>query len=94
MKPKTDYYFKVIELLQILKREYPTYDISKHIATATSDYKDIWGLTDRQLYDLLEKYQFELSCDSEKLAPDSEIDKIIKDGMNLNTILDDDEDDF
>jgi len=92
MKPKTDYYLKVIELLNTLKKEYPDYEISKHIATATVDYNDIWGLSDRELYDLLEKYQFELSCDSGKLTPDSEIDKIIKDGLNLNTILDEDED--
>ena len=93
MKPKTDYYSKVIELLKALNKEYPNYEISKHIATATSEYNDIWGLTDRQLYDLLEKYQFELSSDSKHLTPESEIEKIIKEGMNLDTILDE-EDDF
>jgi len=94
MKEKIDYYDEVLKLLQTLKIEYPQYEISKHMATATSDYQDIWGLTDRQLYDLLDKYQFELSCDSKHLTPESELDKIIKEGMNLSNILDEEDENY
>lgn len=90
MKPKTDYYNKVIEKLKTLKKNYPDYEISKHLATATSEYNDIWGLTDRQIYDLLERYEFNLENDH---APISDVDKIVKDAMNLNTIFDDEEED-
>jgi hypothetical protein len=91
MKTKIDYYGKVIEKLKTLKKGYPTYEISKHIATATSEYTDIWGLTDRQMYDLLEKYEFNLENDH---APMSDVDKIVKDGMNLDTIFEEDDDEF
>jgi hypothetical protein len=91
MKPKIDYYEKILDKLQSLKKNHPKYELSKHLATATADYVDIWGLTDRQMYDLLEKYEFDLENDH---APSSDIDKIIKDGLNLGKILDEDDEEF
>lgn len=91
MKPKIDYYGKILEKLKTLKKSYPSYEISKHLATATADYADIWGLTDRQIYDLLEKYEFDLENDH---APISDVSKIIKDGLDLENMFKDEDDEF
>jgi hypothetical protein len=92
MKTKIDYYNKTLELLKTLKKEYPFYEMAKHLSNATSDYQDIWGLSDRELYDLLEKYKFDLDTNTKLIASDSDIDKIVRDGMNLDTILDPEDD--
>jgi hypothetical protein len=91
MKTKIDYYPKILEKLKGLHKSYPDYEMSKHLATATADYDDIWGLSDRQIYDLLEKYEFDLAND---LAPSSDVDKIVKDGLNLENLFRDEEDEF
>jgi hypothetical protein len=48
-------------------------------------------MTDREMVYALSKYKAELMQDIPHLDG-SEIDKIIREGMNLDTILDDDED--
>lgn len=90
MKPKIDYYAEILTKLANLKKNYPKYELSKHLATATADYEDIWGLSDRQIHDLLEKYEFDLENDH---APASDVDKIIKDGLNLKNLFKDEEED-
>lgn len=82
MRKMTDYN-KVIKLLQELHSEYPKQTIAQHLATALSDYGDFWGLTDKEFLFALEKYQSELALDILQLAPDSYVDKIVKDAENL-----------
>jgi len=60
--------------------------MGRHIATALDEYGDVWGLSDRELLYAFEKYKAELDMDIPH-TDESEIDQIIKEGMNLENIL-------
>lgn len=83
---KASYYSQVLQILQQLHAAYPTYNIGRHLATALDEYGDIWGLTDKEILFALEKYKSQLELDIPH-TDDKEIDQIIKDGMNLDDIL-------
>ena len=83
---KSNDYYKVLALLQQLQISYPNYNMGKHISTALDEYGDVWGLTDRELLFAFEKYKAELDMDVPH-TDESELDQIIKDGMNLENIL-------
>jgi hypothetical protein len=83
-------YYRVLGLLQQLHTSYPNYNMGRHIATALDEYGDVWGLTDKELFFALEKYMAELDMDVPH-EDESEIDRIIKDGMDLENILKDDD---
>ena len=79
-------YYRVLALLQQLHISYPNYNMGRHIATALDEYGDVWGLTDRELLYAFEKYKAEIDMDVPH-TDESEIDQIIKEGMNLENIL-------
>lgn len=79
-------YYRVLALLQQLNTSYPNYNMGRHIATALDEYGDVWGLSDKEILFALEKYKAELDMDIPH-TDDSEIDQIIKEGMNLENIL-------
>jgi hypothetical protein len=60
--------------------------MGRHIATALDEYGDVWGLSDKEILFALEKYKSELDMDVPH-TDESEIDQIIKEGMNLENIL-------
>ena len=60
--------------------------MGRHIATALDEYGDVWGLSDRELLFALEKYKAELDLDVPH-TDEKELDQIIKDAMNLEDIL-------
>jgi hypothetical protein len=88
---KPNDYYRVLALLQQLHTSYPNYNMGRHIATALDDYGDVWGLSDREILFALEKYKAELDMDFPH-TDESEIDQIIKEGMNLENILKEDDD--
>jgi hypothetical protein len=58
--------------------------VGRHLSTILADYGDIWGMTDREFVFALEKYKLQLDMD----VPNAEdIDEIIRQGMNLDSIL-------
>lgn len=79
-------YQKIIGVLQELKELYPKYNMGRHLSTALSEYGDIWGLSDKELLFALEKYKAELELDIPH-TDELELEKIIKDGMDLDNIL-------
>jgi len=83
---KKTHYTEVIHILQELHKDFPTYNIGRHLATALADYGDIWGLTDKEIVFALEKYKAELDLDVPH-TDEKELDQIIKDAMNLEDIL-------
>jgi hypothetical protein len=83
---KSSYYNQVLIVLQQLRTAYPDYNMGRHIATALDGYGDVWGLTDKELLFALEKYKSELELDIPH-TDENELDQIIKDGMNLEDIL-------
>ena len=83
---KPNYYSQAIHILQQLHIAYPEYNMGKHLATALDGYGDVWGITDKELVFALEKYKAQLDMDIPH-TDDEELDQIIKDGMNLDDIL-------
>jgi len=85
------HYEKIIKILRELKNAHPSYNMGKHLATSLDEVesKYLWGMNDEELYNELKKYQIALQMDIPH--DESEIDKILKDGMMLNNILDDDD---
>lgn len=79
-------YQQALHILQELNKDFPTYNLGRHLSTALADYGDVWGMTDKELVFALEKYKSEIEMDVPH-PDDSEIDKIIKEGMDLDNIL-------
>lgn len=73
-------------MLENLHKAHPTYNIGRHISTALDGYDDMWGVTDKEFLFALEKYELELNMDVDHIDQE-EIEKIIKDGMNLERTL-------
>lgn len=89
MKP--NHYDNILTVLTELKETFPKYTLASHLATAIDGSKDLWGLTDQDLYNALFEYKLVASLDRQHTT--SEIDRIIKDGLNLSTILEDEYED-
>ncbi len=86
-------YDQILANLKELKEEFPSYNMGRHLDTALSEYKDVWGMTDKEMLYALKKYKAQLTLDIPH-PDESELAKIINDGMHLETILqEDDEDD-
>jgi hypothetical protein len=60
--------------------------MGRHISTALDGYDDVWGVTDKEMLFALEKYELALNIDTDHIDQE-EIEKIIKDGMNLERTL-------
>ncbi len=75
--------------MEKLHKAHPTYNMGRHISTALDGYDDVWGVTDKEFLFALEKYELALNMDVDHIDQE-EIDKIIKDGMNLGRIFSND----
>lgn len=87
MKTKKNYYKEILSVLQELNKLYPSYNMGRHLSTIIEDYGDIWGISDKELLSTLVMYKSQLDMDpSNTHVEEEEIDRIIKDGMNLSAI--------
>lgn len=84
-----NYYKQIINALDRLKKSHPKYNMGRHLSTAL-DGSDMWGITDRELLFAIQKYEIELNMDVDHID-EEEIEDIIKDGMNLERMFLDDE---
>jgi hypothetical protein len=91
MSKKTPY-TEVVNILQDLHKNFPTYNLGRHLATALDGYGDIWGITDKELAFALSKYKSEIEMDVPH-ADENELEKIIKEGIDLENILKEEDDD-
>ena len=92
MTQKKNYYNDVITILQELHKSFPSYNMGRHISTVLDEYGDVWGMTDKELAFALTKYKSQLDLDVPH-TDESEIDRILKDGMDLDNILKEEEED-
>lgn len=81
---------QIVSILTELHKTFPNYNLGRHLSTALDGYGDVWGMTDKELLFALQKYKTELELDAPHTS-DEEIDKIIKDGMNLTSILEEED---
>lgn len=91
MSRKINYFNRAVKLLQELNSEYPSFEIGRHIDTAFSDYGSLWGISNKEFCFALEKYKAELELDSNNIVSDEYVEKIKKDAEDLNTILNEEE---
>jgi hypothetical protein len=89
---KPNYYRQIIRTLDRLQKSHPTYNMGRHLSTALHEYNDVWGVSDKELLYALEKYEIELNIDYPH-EDEEELQKIIKDGMNLERTLFEEEED-
>lgn len=75
---------QILLVLKDLQTAHPSYPLCNHISTALSEYKDIWGIDDKDFLSSLLKYKSELELNT---IPDKDIDKIIEEGKNLETLF-------
>jgi hypothetical protein len=95
MKTKpTKYYTEIIGVLKELQTLYPSFRMGQHLSTALDEYGDIWGLTDKEVHFALLKYKVQLELDVPRETNEKELERIIKDGMNLSIHSLDEEIDF
>ena len=85
-----NYYRQIIQTLVRLQKAYPTYNMGRHISTALDEYSDVWGVSDKEFLYAIQKYEIELNIDGPHID-DEEIEEIIKDGMNLDNIFEEEE---
>lgn len=85
---RPNHYRQILNVLESLHKAHPTHNMGKHISTAL-DGHDVWGISDRNFLQALKDYQVELESD----VADQDLDKIIQQGLNLNNILEDEEED-
>jgi hypothetical protein len=83
-------YNQAIEILKRLHSKHPNMTLGRHLSVAFADYGDLESVSPKEFVFALEKYEFELD-DITNYENDKALDKIIQDGMNLDTILDDEE---
>ena len=88
---KNNYYNQILSVLEELHTVYPQYNMGRHIATALDGYGDTWGITDKELLFAFNKYKGELELDIPH-TDDSELDQIIKEGMDLENMFKEEDD--
>lgn len=88
---KQNHYKLALELLSKLHNAYPSFGLGRHLSTALSDYGDFWGITDKELLFALQKYEAELALDQQNIADEEYVNQIVKEGMDLDTILNEEE---
>ena len=81
------YYDRSLIILRKLKQTIPEISLGKHLSTAL-DESVIENLTDKMLFNRLNDYLSELESD---VMHTEDIEQIIKEGMDLEHILDNEE---
>ena len=85
-----NYYHQILQTLKRLGKAHSTYNMGRHISTAI-DGSELWGVTDKELLLSLQRYETSLEMDVNH--DEEEIEAIIKDGMNLERTLFEEEED-
>ena len=87
---EVNYYNQIIQTLKRLRKSHTTYNMGRHISTAI-DGSELWGVSDKELFLSLQIYETSLDMDVDH--NEEEIEAIIKDGMNLEKTLFEEEED-
>ena len=86
-KNDPSYVKKIIKIIDFLKKQHPTVNVGKHIATAL-DGEDVWSITDKRFHNLIHDYQAQLDF-VEVTESNFDVDKIIEDGLSIgDSIID------
>jgi hypothetical protein len=89
MSRQPNYYKQILNVLDDIHKNHPAYNIGRHISTAL-DGSDIWAISDKDFLLRLKDYRAELDSD---IVHEDDVDLIIKQGLDLSHILDEEEED-
>jgi hypothetical protein len=89
MSRQPNYYKQILNVLDDIHKNHPAYNIGRHISTAL-DGSDIWAISDKDFLLRLKDYRAELDSD---IIHEDDVDLIIKQGLDLSHILDEEEED-
>lgn len=89
---KPTHYLDALNILRELKLSHPTTTLGQILSSIVYEYNDVWGLSDREFLFALEKYKASLELDFEHSS--SDIEDIVKQGMDLKNILNEEEEDL
>lgn len=92
-KPKENLFPQIVEALKDIKSLSPDGPICSHLSVIVEEYGDIWGISDKEFLFALTKYKAQIQMDYPHMeTEEKELQKIIKDGMNLSlsSLQDDD----
>jgi hypothetical protein len=84
MSRKPNNYTQLLLILKDLNLENPGVPMAQHIAIATADDYSLCSVDDKTLLASLEKYKSELVS---VVVPEKDIEKIIEEGTNLDTLF-------
>ena len=84
---------KIIEKLEELSKDHPTFSFGRHISMAFAEYGDIWGLSNKECLFALDKYQAELDMGDDRIATPQYMEKLYKDVENFDDILNEEDGD-
>jgi len=87
-----DTFQKILLQLEQLHKNHPSYSYGHIHSMAFCDYKDTFGITDRESLFAIEKYNCELELDADPIASPDYMEKLYKDVENFDNILNEDED--
>lgn len=75
---------EILSILKELKKNYSSYSLGKHFATALDEYyPDIWGISDKEMLYALTKYKAQMEMDVAHETGKDELDEILKGGLDL-----------
>lgn len=77
---KINYRVETIAILRELSKKYPDQALSTHLAIALSDYIDFYGISDKELFFIIDKYRCEKELDILPSPPED----IYRDSLDLS----------
>lgn len=84
MNKRINYKKEIERVIHELHISHSDYNTGRHFSMAFGEYGDVWDMSDKEMLFALEKYQAELQLDENNIAPEDYVNKIVKDGMNLD----------
>lgn len=75
---------ELLEVLKNLAETYPNQLMSTHLSLALADYPNFDGISDKELYFIIEKYRCEKELDMTPLTSEEDINEIYNDTLNLD----------
>jgi hypothetical protein len=88
-----NYFKECLSVLERLHTAYPSFSVGRHLATATSDYGDVWGMTNKEMFHALQKYEMELTLNKSTLKHEEYVQTIIKDAMDMDVLTEEEDED-
>lgn len=88
---KTKYKNDILQTLKQVCDIRPGTPVATHIATALADYTVIEGISDKELYYILEKYRCTIELDI-SIPHDRDIDDLLREAQDIDNMFNDEED--